>query len=161
MNPKQEFLNDYIGSSHDLASQLPEPSPTKTKAAKWAELLLHMQGNWDRPNLYRANQFSRMVYTQGVRHFADTLEAHWLIDLIASHQPEIARKHTEAIDFQVWTVTHSQTHPNGWFVAAWSDVPEESAMIAHQEVEFSDLPREIKPLKFYVENNTLLFPAEH
>jgi hypothetical protein len=53
---------------------------------------LHLHLHWSR----------RLAYTDGVRALANAAGAHWLIDIIASHQ--MSRKAAQA-PFQVWTLT--------------------------------------------------------
>lgn len=54
-------------------------------------------------NYYR--HLMGLVYSDGVRHVAEHGEAYWLLDVIASYQPEL-RRHTDSRlhDMQFWTL---------------------------------------------------------
>lgn len=109
-----------------------------------------------------------LIYTAGIELLADSFGAHWLVDLIASHQPKIVRSFLDLAYFQVWTVTHkpTKTYPDRWVAEAWSDTPgaDGSFLLAKQVVKFSDLAKELSGTSFYVEGNgqhrTLLLPCE-
>lgn len=92
----------------------------------------------------------RLVTTDGVLFTAEVLGAFWLVDLVASHQPGILRRHG-AQRFQVWQLRYtgastSVENPDGcaWEVSAWSDTPghPESTRLAYQSIPYSDFPRE-------------------
>lgn len=108
-----------------------------------------------------------MVYTSGIYFMAETCGAHWLLDLVASHQPDI-RKKMEAHrlrPFQVWRI---RKKGDNWLIDCWSDTPggnppdeEESFKLAEQELEYSDFPTGLSGFEFWVEDQTMLLPAEH
>lgn len=102
-------------------------------------------------------------YTDGVKFIADTCGAHWLIDLIASHQlkPKVRRER-----FQVWVLKPETFRKDGelvqgWVAEAWTDTPGESKRIVRQTLEYTDFPAELMPFTLWVESGVLLLPAEH
>lgn len=107
--------------------------------------------------------FGGMLYTSGVKFTADLFGAHWLIDLIASHQPNIKRKlqRLGLRDFQVWRL-HKVGDGEDWSAEAWSDAPGESGgLLARQVFGYSDFPAELLPfLDFWVEGGTLMLKQE-
>ena len=103
----------------------------------------------------------RMLYTDGMLYLAETVGAHWLIDLVASHQPEIEKRFLEADHrFQVWEVQHIG---EDWEVSAWTDTPriEGSKRLARQVLEFSDFPEELCPFQFYVVDKVAMLKREY
>jgi hypothetical protein len=103
-------------------------------------------------------------YTDGMHYVAEICGAHWLLDLIASHQPTIRRKHPELHGFQLWILTKNTDDPDSplWIIDAWSDTPtsEHAVGLATQEIQYSDFPDGLLPFEFYVENNTALLKEE-
>jgi len=91
-------------------------------------------------------------YTDGIEFVAETCGAYWLIDLVASHQPKICRKHPCEASFQVWVVRPLKTK-EGFSAECWSDTPDhpESKRLAYQSFGYSDFPRELMPFEFWVE----------
>jgi hypothetical protein len=97
-----------------------------------------------------------LIYTDGVLFVAETCGAHWLIDLIASHQrkPKLRRN-----PFQVWQLTKEK---DGTFAArCWDDTPGESNRLVTQKFDYSDFPDDLLPFTLWLESGTLLLPAEH
>ena len=113
--------------------------------------------------------FLGLTYTDGMLYVADTCGAHWLLDLVASHQPDIRRKHAashqpdirrkHAADsgFQVWRLKKNGT---AWRAEAWSDTPDKSTMLVKQDCEYSDFPEELSPFEFFVEGGVALLKEE-
>jgi hypothetical protein len=118
---------------------------------------------------YHRNALMRsFVHTDGVAFMADKLGAHWLIDLIASHQ---TNPKVRAEGFQVWKL-HAPSieaqHPDHWRATCCADDP--GPEIVHQDFEYSDFPEELAPFTLWVEDSAdsqgnrlkvLLLPAEH
>jgi hypothetical protein len=97
----------------------------------------------------------RLVYTQGVLFLAENAGAHWLIDLIASHQLD-KRLRTE--DFQLWTLTIRSDK------TARAEVLRDSGQppLLFQEIEYTDFPVELAAeIKLYVRDGVLMLPSEY
>lgn len=130
----------------------------KVKAVR--DYIAHTTGtenHWAHPLL------KRFRYTDGVKFIADVCEAHWLIDLIASHQlkPQVRQE-----SFQVWVLRTGSFRVEGemvtgWLAEAWTDTPGESRRIVRQTLEYTDFPAPLMPFKLWVEGGVLLLPAEH
>ncbi len=112
--------------------------------------------------------FLGILYTDGIKLVADKLEAHWLIDLVASWQPSIKKRHPERWGFQVWrleTVYRQTSDPSvkgmGWKISAWDDTPGESTRLATQAIEYSDFPEALSPFEFWVEGDVMMLKEEH
>lgn len=111
------------------------------------------------------------VYTAGMAFVAETCGAHWLLDLVASWQPEIAKKHGALAEFQVWRLDRVWETDHGWEIAAWSDTPggesmtdlgspTASTLLASQSIPYSDFPPGMSGFEFYCENGTMLLKGE-
>lgn len=98
-------------------------------------------------------------YTDGLNYVAETCGAHWLIDLVASHQPKLRRE-----PFQLWRLVRhkTRTRPEGWDAEAWTDSPEAegSRRLVLQRISYSDFPEELSPFEFYVEYGTAMLKEE-
>lgn len=105
-----------------------------------------------------------LIYTDGIEFVAKTCEAYWLIDLVASHQPEIRKRWPNDHDFQVWNLTKIENDRQfEWLAEAWTDTPfsEGSFKLASQRIPYSDFPDELSPFEFWVEGGTMLLKQEH
>jgi hypothetical protein len=97
-----------------------------------------------------------IAYTDGVKAMAETAQAYWLIDAIASHQinPKVAQH-----DFQVWTLTVNDNRTAILEMREDSDKP----VIVLQKLEYTDFP--FGTFKLWVEGSgrerVLLLPNEH
>ena len=45
--------------------------------------------NFGSETLYKRNYCNSLLYTEGILDFAQTLDAHWLIDTVISYMPNI------------------------------------------------------------------------
>jgi hypothetical protein len=91
-------------------------------------------------------------YTEGVRYMAELCSAFWLINAIASHQPNPKiRKYGE---FQVWTL--KKYIGETWMLKCEDGNNNE---LTHQIIPFSDFP--LSEITVWVENGVMLMPKEH
>ena len=98
----------------------------------------------------------RLVYTEGVQYLADKGGAYWLIDAVASYQPDKRiTSSPELVDFQLWELVVCEDKSAALTVRADSDRP---AAIT-QQIPFTDFP--LERVKLYVCNGTLLLPSEY
>ena len=90
------------------------------------------------------------LYTDGMRHVAETGDAYWLIDTIFSHQLDpkvIAEK------FQQWVLTVNSDH-TGNLVCEDGNCQE----VTRQTLGYCDFP--LPTITLWLENNTLYLPSE-
>ena len=99
-------------------------------------------------------------YTSGAKFVADEAGAHWLLDLVASHQLDPKVK---AEEFQIWVLFTQDNPDHPWVAECWTDKPgaEGSRVVARQEIEFSDFPKELAPFKLWFQNQTIFLPEEY
>jgi len=98
----------------------------------------------------------RLVYTEGVQYMAEHGGAYWLIDAVASYQPDkrIASR-PDLVDFQLWELVVAQDKSATLTMRGDSDQP----AVVTQEIPFTDFP--LAQIKFYVCNGTLMLPSEY
>ncbi len=95
--------------------------------------------------------FTGLLFTEGVKHMAETFKAYWFIDLVMSHQVNAnVRKHP----FQTWTLKRLL---DSKFAAIATDGNDN--VIAKQVIPFSDF--EADELTLWLEEGVLLLPSEH
>jgi hypothetical protein len=95
---------------------------------------------------------SGMRYTDGVKYLADTAKAYWLLDVIASWQPQALRD-SSLREFQLWEL-HVK---DGRATIVCSRDSEDVAL--RQRINFTDFPQPY--VKLYVEGGVILLPSEH
>lgn len=126
--------------------------------------------------LYKRNYCNSLLYTEGILDFAQTLDAHWLIDTVISYMPDVLKTYeTEEESFFVIEVTVDKKH-QGYFEIyreGWiGNDYHECITVAKQMIPFIDLPtkddEEITTYKFFLELAsvnpviyTLLLTSEH
>lgn len=101
-----------------------------------------------------------LVYTDGIEFLAETCGAYWLIDAVASHQPAIAKRHPYEAGFQVWRLVRVWKRDDAWRLEAWSDTPDESTLLARQEIPYSDFPPGLSGFEWWVEYETMMLKEE-
>lgn len=106
---------------------------------------------------YFSTMMKSIVFTDGVLLFAELAQAHWLIDLIASHQ--LAPDTIPDKDFQAWHVVRVGESA----ALALCGDGEDTGYRIMQEIPYTDLP--MPSMEIWVENNgeqtVLLLPSEH
>ena len=132
--------------------------------------------NFGSETLYKRNYCNNLLYTEGILDFAQTLDAHWLIDTVISYMPDILKTYeTEEESFFVVEITVDKNHQGyfeiyyeGWIGNAYH----ECITVAKQMIPFIDLPtkddEEVTSYKFFLELAsvnpivyTLLLSSEH
>ncbi len=98
----------------------------------------------------------RLVYTEGVQYMAERGGAYWLIDAVASYQPDqrIASRQ-DLVDFQLWALAVAEDKSATLTMRGDSDQP----AVITQEIPFTDFP--LEQIKLYVCNGTLMLPSEY
>lgn len=132
--------------------------------------------NFGSETLYKRNYCNSLLYTEGILDFAQTLDAHWLIDTVISYMPDVLKTYeTEEESFFVVEVTVDKKH-QGYFEIyheGWiGNDYHECITVAKQMIPFIDLPtkdnEDITTYKFFLELAsvnpivyTLLLTSEH
>lgn len=89
-------------------------------------------------------------YTDGIHYLAEQAGAYWLIDLVASYQPQLA-----TTPFQLWTLTKHTDE------SATVTMQEDSNLRprVRQEIPYTDFP--LHRLNWYCINRVMLLQAEY
>jgi len=127
---------------------------------------------------FRHPLFKKFIFTEGIKFVADKGSAYWLIDAIASYQPQVS-KTNQLKDFQIWVLSNYSESLVYWqreyafimpkkdndaILTCWEDSPEpKSNPFISQEIEFTDFC--LPEIKLYVACNenmmTLMLPSEY
>lgn len=99
---------------------------------------------------YHDHWLRRFVFTDGVLALADRASAHWLLDLVASHQ----RGRVRAEPFQVWTLTVAADRTAVAECRADTGAP----VLARQRIPFTDFP--LEKITLFLEGGVLMLPSE-
>jgi hypothetical protein len=119
---------------------------------------------------------NNLLYTEGIKDFAQTLGAYWLIDTVASYMPQVLKTYeTNEETFFVIEVcvnkeqqSYFEIYHEGWIDNDYH----ECITVAKQNIPFIDLPTKedevVTSYKFFLELSsfnplayTLLLPSEH
>lgn len=93
---------------------------------------------------YKAT-LGNLLITDGIKFLADSVGAYWLVDLVASYQPQL-RKDERLREFQLWRFEVRPDHKGT--VTCRGDSGEKA--VVTQEIALTDFPIELAPFEFYV-----------
>ena len=105
---------------------------------------------------YYKNRLTGLTNTDGVQYVAEVAGAHWLIDLVWSHQH---KRRVRAETFQVWTL--KEDPKEGYRVECRTDSFPSGHHIVTQRLPYTDFPKQLMPFSLWLENGVLILPAEH
>jgi len=94
-------------------------------------------------------QFGGLLYTDGIKYLCEQAGAYWLLDAIASYQPD-----WNITPFQIWTLEVDKSDAATLIMREDTDSP----VLVFQSIPYTDFP--LKTIKLYVENNVLCLPRE-
>ena len=116
---------------------------------------------------YYLHWLKSFTYTDGVKFLADTAACYWLLDAIASYQPQ-CRKDPMLAEFQVWFLLQAGHAAIPWIEVAgnsavltcWRDTPTSpSPPSIRQDILFTDFL--LPEIKLYVSCGVLMLPSEY
>ena len=98
--------------------------------------------------------FTGLLYTDGIKHLAETAGAYWLIDLVGSYQPELTD-----FPFQLWSikVTVEMFDDRTATVTMQEDKGEPYKV--KQQIGNTDFP--LSEFEFYCIDNVMLLKSEY
>ncbi|MFP4336414.1 MAG: DUF6876 family protein [Halothece sp.] len=116
-------------------------------------------------NFYYQHWFG-LRYTDGIKFLANSAKCYWLIDAIASYQPQL-QQIPMLRQFQLWVFVVGNNHEfiqpkpeNQAVLTCWEDTPKLGIKPAiTQQIPYTDFP--LPKLYLYVESQVLLLPSEH
>lgn len=103
-------------------------------------------------NYYR-HWLNRFVYTDGVKHLVDEGKAYWLLDAIASYQPQLL-KDPMLQQFQHWKLTVSPDQKAQLICERDTD-----DVVVTQDIEFTDFP--LTQIRLYLISGVLMLVSEY
>ena len=96
---------------------------------------------------YRPFFFNTMVYTDGVRTFAEQCQAYWVIDLVNSYMKKIQNNHRRTGEWMYFI--QLKVKDSKASVRIYREVDEKKKTVARQDIPYTDLPN--VELKFYLQ----------
>ena len=96
------------------------------------------------------SHFLGLLYTDGIKYLADEAQAYWLIDAIASYQPEL-----KGIPFQLWELEVEKDQ--SCCLTAREDLGKPA--LIEQAIAYTDFP--LEKIKLYCCDNVLMLPGEY
>jgi hypothetical protein len=103
-------------------------------------------------HLYRHPMVPGVVYTDGVKHVAETGGAYWLIDEIAFTQH--GNKRLAAEEFQLWKLKVNPDH-----TATLTCEDGNGGAVFGKAIEYTDFP--LEEITLYFTDKTILLPSEY
>ena len=103
---------------------------------------------------YYRHFLKQFAYTDGVKYLADTASAHWLIDAIASYQPQLLSD-PMLQEFQVWKLTVNSDNNTATLVCE----RDTDVVVITQNIEFTDFP--LPEVRLYLCAKVLMLPSEY
>jgi hypothetical protein len=101
---------------------------------------------------YRHAMVRDILYTDGVKHVAETAGAYWLIDEITFAQH--GNKRLAAEEFQSWKLNVNADH-----AATLTCEDGNGGVVFTKAIEYSDFP--LEEITLYFMNKTILLPSEY
>src|SRR5574344_68678 len=96
---------------------------------------------------YRPFFFNTMVYTDGVRTFAEQCQAYWVIDLVNSYMKKIQNNHRRTGEWMYFIQLKAKD--NKASVRIYREVDEKKKTVVRLDLLYTDLPN--VELKFYLQ----------
>lgn len=96
---------------------------------------------------YRPFFFNTMVYTDGVRTFAEQCQAYWVIDLVNSYMKKIQNNHRRTGEWMYFI--QLKVKDSKASVRIYREVDEKKKTVARLDIPYTDLPN--VELKFYLQ----------
>ena len=96
---------------------------------------------------YRPFFFNTMVYTDGVRIFAEQCQAYWVIDLVNSYMKKIQNNHRRTGEWMYFIKLKVKDSKAS--VRIYREVDEKTKTVVRQDIYYTDLPN--VELKFYLQ----------
>ncbi len=91
-----------------------------------------------------------LLYTDGIQFLAEEAQSYWLIDIVASYQPDL-----EQIPFQLWELEVKKDMSGVVTVRGDSGKP----TLISQKIPYTDFP--LEKIQLYCIDGVLLLPSEY
>lgn len=105
-------------------------------------------------NYYR-HTLGGFYYTDGVEYLAQSCEAYWLIDAIASYQMSKKLRNNESLqEFQIWKLQVNEDKSATLTLEADTD-----QVVLTQKIPYTTFP--LTEIRFYLGNKVLMLASEY
>lgn len=94
--------------------------------------------------------FTGLLYTEGIKHLADRAGAYWLIDLVGSYQHKL-----KEYPFQVWSI---EVHDDDSALVTMVEDTGKPLQVS-QEIPYTDFP--MRDFSFYCIRGVMLLKGEY
>ena len=94
-----------------------------------------------------------ILYTEGIKHLAETTQSFWLIDAIASHQTRKLISNPYLKELQIWRLVVQEK--SGVLICEWDTDKE----VLKQNIPYTDFP--LPTIKLYLAQKVLMLPSEY
>ena len=98
-------------------------------------------------NYYRPFFYRNMVYTDGVKYFAEQCQAYWVIDVVNSYMDKVIRNHKKTEE--PYYFISLKVKDNKATFRIYREVDEKKKTVVRQDIYYTDLPN--VELKFYLQ----------
>lgn len=100
---------------------------------------------------YKHPMYPNFRYTDGIKFFAETYKAHWILDFIFSNQlkPKVGKE-----PFQIWLI---KVNEDNSCVITCKEDSDQPNLLRHK-IDYTDLPDSIQ---LYFIDGVLLLPSEY
>ena len=123
------------------------------------ELLMDRSRRWNGTDQYWKHLFG-LKYTDGVKAHAELAQAFWLIDAIASWQPQVKTNRHKHNDWIVWFLdVKLKRHTKERYAVLTARADENEEPFITQKIEFTDHP--VGKWEFWQEGDVVIIPEEH
>ena len=128
---------------------------TTSKTLTHEDITSYLQGFYGSDTIYKHALRKKLLYTQGIKAFAEYAHAYWFIDLVAMYFPSI--KGNNIVNDDTFNIIYLNVTNN----KAIFEIKHDSDMPAFlsQEIMFTDLPQ--GQYKFYLCDDVLMLPSEY
>ncbi len=96
----------------------------------------------------------RFRYTDGIKYLVDNADALWLLDAIASYQPDLL-KDLMLQEFQLWKLTVNVEAKTAKLICE----RDTDDVVVTQDIEYTDFP--LPEIQLFLIEKVLLLPSEH
>ena len=123
------------------------------------ELLMDRSRRWNGTDQYWKHLFG-LKYTDGVKAHAELAQAFWLIDAIASWQPQVKTNRHKHNDWIVWFLdVKLKRYTKERYAVLTARADENEDPFITQKIEFTDHP--VGKWEFWQEGDVVIIPEEH
>ena len=100
-----------------------------------------------------------LKYTDGVKAHAEIAQAYWLLDAIASWQPQVKMHYDKHDGWMVWRLTAWKAKRGGRVAELTARADDKEPHFIRQKIEFTDHP--LGTWEFWQEGDVVIIPEEH